>query len=480
MCNKNQKILCSKLECEICYNRSFASHERSKNWLEGKNELTPRQVFKNSNKKHWFKCHECKHDFELALSNAVQNKFCPYCANHKLCDNNDCQSCYEKSFASHEKSKNCDKGKNKLTPRQVFKSSSFKHWFKCDKCEHEFEIQINNITHGNNFCPYCANKKLCDNNDCQSCYEKSFASHEKNKNWNKNKNKINPRQVFKGSQSKHWFNCFDCEHEFEIQLNSITGNNCFCSYCAHKKLCDNNDCQSCYEKSFASHKRNENWSKEKNTLTPRQVFKNSNFKHWFECDKCEHEFEIILYNITRGNQWCPYCKNKTEKLLHDQLLKYFQSSDVKIQAKFEWCKNDKTNNFLPFDFVIESQKNIIELDGPQHFSQVSNWKSPEENLERDKYKMECSIKNGYSVIRLLQEDVLKNNCNWEEELIKLLVKRNKPETFFLTLQIEKYNKHIITHPSNIIYLSNLELNKKVQIGTTKNSNGIILRDEESD
>ena len=70
-----------------------------------------------------------------------------------------------------------------------------------------------------------------------------------------------------------------------------------------------------------------------------------------------------------------------------------------------WCKNSN-GHILPYDFCIEENNIIIELDGAQHFRQVRNWKSPEEQFENDKYKEKCANENSYSVIRLLQEDVL--------------------------------------------------------------------------
>jgi very-short-patch-repair endonuclease len=81
---------------------------------------------------------------------------------------------------------------------------------------------------------------------------------------------------------------------------------------------------------------------------------------------------------------------------------------VITQAKFDWCRNDESRRCLPFDFLIEEYKIFIELDGPQHFTQVSNWRSPEEQQRIDKYKMECANHHGYSIIRVLQEDVLNN------------------------------------------------------------------------
>ena len=58
---------------------------------------------------------------------------------------------------------------------------------------------------------------------------------------------------------------------------------------------------------------------------------------------------------------------------------------------------------------------IVELDGNQHFFQVQNWKSPEEQLENDNDKTKLALENGYTVIRLYQPDVLFDKNNWEEK-----------------------------------------------------------------
>jgi very-short-patch-repair endonuclease len=83
------------------------------------------------------------------------------------------------------------------------------------------------------------------------------------------------------------------------------------------------------------------------------------------------------------------------------------------QFKQEWCKNKKC---LPYDFCIPELNIIIELDGEQHFKQVSNWKSPEDTFAIDKYKEQCANDNHYSMIRLLQEDVWNDRYDWCKEL----------------------------------------------------------------
>jgi very-short-patch-repair endonuclease len=75
-----------------------------------------------------------------------------------------------------------------------------------------------------------------------------------------------------------------------------------------------------------------------------------------------------------------------------------------------------SGRFLPFDFVIEERKIILELDGKQHFEQIGKWQSPVKNREVDLYKMKCANKNGFSVIRILQEDVYHNKYDLLTEL----------------------------------------------------------------
>jgi very-short-patch-repair endonuclease len=108
---------------------------------------------------------------------------------------------------------------------------------------------------------------------------------------------------------------------------------------------------------------------------------------------------------------CPFCINKTEAKLYEIMKQIYPS--IQTQFKQDWCKKKL---HLPFDFCIPEYKIIIELDGIQHFIQVSNWSSPEEQFENDKFKEECANQNGYSVIRLLQEDVFYDTYDWVKDL----------------------------------------------------------------
>lgn len=452
------KQLCNDDNCKICLEKSFASNPKAKYWSDKNkdkegNVITSRDVFKSSGKKYIFKFECCGHEYISEPDKVIRNKSnCPYCIipSKLLCNDNNCQICFERSFASHEKAKywsekNKDDNKNIIRPRDIFKVSGKKYLFNCE-CGHEIEKIIADITHNGSWCSYCCEpvQKLCNDNDCLHCFEKSFASHPKSHYWSK-KNELKPRNVTKSTNKRYIFNCFECKHEFDMDLSHISLNQGWCSYCASKKLCSEKDCQICFNKSFESHPKSQYWS-EKNIdengykLTPRDIFETSGKEYIFVC-KYKHEFKSIIANIKKG-QWCPKCKNKTEQKLFEALKVDYP--DLKHQFREEWCKNPITNKHLPFDFVLEKEKIIIELDGRQHFTQVSNWSTPEEQYERDTYKMECANQNGYSVIRITQEDVYDDTFDWYKML---------KESIETIIQKESVENHYISYEDDYIHFN---------------------------
>ena len=60
--------------------------------------------------------------------------------------------------------------------------------------------------------------------------------------------------------------------------------------------------------------------------------------------------------------------------------------------------------------------------------QIWNWKTPEEQFENDQYKEKCANENGYSVIRILQEDVWNDDYDWLNELTQNIIKITSENT----------------------------------------------------
>jgi len=425
-----------------------------------KNDLKPEQVCRMSDKFIWFDCPKCNHDFNSQLKSVTIGRWCPYCNSSALCYNNDCNKCYEKSFASFEGmccgaktgeeciANNCNCLKLKvgqwsdenrdqpdgycglyIRPRDINYYTNSKYKFNCSECNHKFTTVVDSITNMNSWCPYCNGNALCDNNDCLYCPKKSFASFKgmccgaknreeciaKNCNCNKtkvgqwsNKNEIKPPQIMKCTHKVYFFDCYKCNHEFEMKPENIVRKNCWCQYCAGK-LCEDDTCEMCYKKSLASHPKAKYWNYTKNdNINLRQISGGTHTKYHFKCEK-GHEFEKAPRDI-RSGEWCPYCYNKSETAFYEEILLIIKS-EIKRHYKPNWCPSKD------FDFVVENDKILIEYDGEQHFKQVSNWQSPEETIQNDKYKEKCANHNGYSMIRIIRTDVIDNKYDWKTELL---------------------------------------------------------------
>lgn len=230
--SNSSKTLCKNKECKVCFEKSLASHPQAQYWNKDLNgDITPREIRRGNQKKFWFDCNVCKHTFNAKPNHITNGSWCPYCAHLKLCDNEDCEMCFENSAASTSKAKLWNyELNNGLTPRNVFKFSTLKYWFTCNRCQHDF---FNIHTY---LCPFCSHDKLCPKeNECETCFEKSFASNPKSRFWNQKLNgDITPRDVYKNSNKKFWFTCQDCGWNFQTNLLNVTTGNNWCGNPIHK------------------------------------------------------------------------------------------------------------------------------------------------------------------------------------------------------------------------------------------------------
>lgn len=221
-----------------------------------------------------------------------------------LCDDEDCATCLEKSFVSHERAVYLD---NWAKARYILMRSSKKLWFNCN-CGHRFKSSPRKINEGH-WCPFCSKGgKLCDDDDCEMCLAGSFASHERAIYFDEAANGISPRRLRLYSNLKFWFNC-DCGHAFRSKLSAIVGNNSWCPYCSKRgiTLCDDGECMKCYKKSLASVGAYRLYDFKKNKLSPRRVHLRTRSKSfWFKCEKCGAPTKLVPVHIGK-HIYCQDC-----------------------------------------------------------------------------------------------------------------------------------------------------------------------------
>jgi hypothetical protein len=151
-------------------------------------------------------------------------------------------------------------------------------------------------------------------------------------------------------------------------------------------------------------------------------------------------------------------KNKTEAKLLEFLKSYPQ---CKTQIRFDWCRFSQTNNIMPFDFGVD--KILIEVDGEQHFQQISNWNSPESVQAKDVEKIQKCVKEKYSIIHINQVDVWNDVYDWRSIIQKEieLLKNEEASCVFIS-STAVYQTHIMSLTSDIKYKNIIiEKNKKL-------------------
>ena len=362
-------------------------------------------VYKNSQTKVIITCNTCGHTFEQTPNNHLRGKGCIKCA-------------YKLKADSRRKSNE----QVILDFQKIHTDENNKPIYEYDSVEYSsthIKVKITCRIHG--VFEQCPSDHL-SGKGCSKCgkvrsAKKQTFTLEQFIERAKEKHGYNfdySRVEYKNSQTHVIIICNTCGYEFK-QLPNSHLQGCGCDKCAHKINHENQKLSESelIERAKIVHGDDYDYQN--------MNYINSQLPINIKCNRCNNTFQQLYMNHINQKQGCPYCKcRKTEKILHEFLQSIFTST--LRQFKREWCRD---KNCLPYDDCIPELKTIIELDGNQHFKQVMNWKSPEENQVTDRYKMKCANENGYSVIRILQTDVLYDKYNWKEELLDNIEKIKK-------------------------------------------------------
>jgi very-short-patch-repair endonuclease len=476
-----KRILCSDDKCELCFNKSFASHDKAKYWSP-KNIIKPRNVFKYSNKKFLFNCDSCGLELEMNLNNVASGKWCKSCGFKKTKEK---QSMSLEEFIKRSKEKfgdQYDYTKTKLDgvdrPVTIY----------CNVHECEFSTTpYRHYSYETGCCPECAKEKRIDS--------KKYSFDE----FLEMANRVHENKFDYESARKQYVNLdfpisIVCKLHGEFtQLPSVhLISKCGCTKCGREStsLVQRLTTEEFIKRSKLVHGDIYDYSKTIYTNQHQKVtiicmkhgdFEQdpSNHMNGVGCRRCTYicclddfiqaasikhnklyDYSLVDYenshkavkikckdcgifeqtpNSHLRGSGCPSCINKTEKKLYTFLKEKY--NDIVKEYKPEWLTNETTGRRYRFDFFIPSLNIIIELDGGQHFKQVLNWLDPFEQTKKDIWKMNQANSNNIYVVRLLQEDVYKYDNSWlEHHLLPELIKRDS--NMFITSE-ERSNMYDI-------------------------------------
>ncbi len=192
-------------------------------WNYERNEITPSEISSGSGKKVWWKCSE-GHEYEAIVYDRANGNGCPYCAGKKVLKGyNDLASNYP------DIAKEWDYEKNAKRPDEVTEGSSKKVWWKCKKCSFSWEALIYSRTRNKSGCPVCSieintvnrQKTILKNRGSLIDTNGSLL-----KEWDYDKNTIDPAEVTSGSGKSVWWVCSK-GHSYKLQIyHKVAGIGC--------------------------------------------------------------------------------------------------------------------------------------------------------------------------------------------------------------------------------------------------------------
>ena len=259
-------------------------------------DLTPADITRGTNKKIWWLCKDCQHEWLTTGNKRTQGRGCPACAGKAvhIDGRNSLFSISPDISSEWHPEKNGD-----LTPSDVTCGTGKKIWWLCKECQHEWLTSGAQRKRGRG-CPACAGKAVhIDGRNSLASISPNIAAE-----WHTEKNgDLVPSDVVAGTHQKIWWLCKDCEHEWVNTGSHRTSRDQGCPSCAGKAVhIDGRNSLASISPNIASE-----WHPEKNRdLTPDDVVEGTRQKIWWLCKDCDHEWLTSGGHRKRG-RGCPAC-----------------------------------------------------------------------------------------------------------------------------------------------------------------------------
>ncbi len=194
-----------------------------------------------------------------------------------------------------------------LEPKNFHYGSEFKAWWKCSKCNYEWQSTIKHRTRKRaNGCPACSNQKLVVGRNDLATTHPDLA-----KEWHPTKNgELTAQDVVSGGNKKYWWQCVKCGYEWSATIVHRKFSKSGCPLCANKVLVPGvNDLATKFPIVAKE------WDYEKNyPLTPSEIHSGSNKKVWWKCSACGKSWERSVIRRTIYNtDGCRNCNSTNER-----------------------------------------------------------------------------------------------------------------------------------------------------------------------
>jgi hypothetical protein len=345
-------------------------------WDYEKNGLKrPENRTVNSSDKVYWKCPQGHPSYLQVIANrTIQNQGCPYCSHNKVVPGETDLATLRPDLLYE-----WDYEKNSISPSEVTSYSKTEVYWKCEE-GHSYLKAVRDRVAQVYGCPYCANKKrvLANQNDLASQYPERIR-----KEWDFEKNTIDPSKVTAWDRRKVWWKC-EREHSYQQQIDNHIKVGQGCPYCTNKKvLVGFNDVATTHPGLVIE------WD-ESNTKRPEECIAGSHQSIRWRCKDCGNTWNAAIKSRAYSKQGCPRCAFAYKSSEPEQVLFYY------LRKIFPKAVNSYKTSWLgrmEIDVFIPEINAGIELDG-------GKW---HRNISRDIKKTAILREHGITLFRLRDE-----------------------------------------------------------------------------
>ena len=184
--------------------------------------ILPNKISVGFRNKVWWICPK-GHSYDAVIHPRTHGVGCPYCSNRRvLAGVNDVATTHPELI------KDWDYEKNTVSPTEVSRGHTGNIWWKCPN-GHSYQATIINKNKEGCGCPYCSGRKVGPENNILTRFP------ELAKEWDYEKNTVDPTTVPFSSKQKFWWKC-NKDHSWEASVYNRTANGhvTACPVCAKR------------------------------------------------------------------------------------------------------------------------------------------------------------------------------------------------------------------------------------------------------
>ena len=245
-----------------------------------------------------------------------------------------------------------------LTPADVKPGSNLKVWWRCSACAHEWQAAINNRTTRASRCPECSKRLV---RECRTTPRLGESLAETDPvlaaEWHPDKNRpLTPTNVKANRSLKVWWRCSVCGHEWRAIIRErAMGRGCF-KCAAYRRAAKRETVPQKRGQRLPDHLLAE-WHPDLNDRNPSTVTGGSDYRAWWRCSTCGHEWQASVSNRVTHRSGCPDCANRGNAEAASQPAPGQSLADLYPELAAEWDV-DRNGNLKPANVRPGSQRHV--------------------------------------------------------------------------------------------------------------------------